>query len=184
MIECDMEEDEVHLSALDEVVGEVVGGENEPENCVLGTEEPSLQSTALSALGEVVGEVVGGENEPENCVLGTEEPSLQSTALSRLASIDFDLRPDDIDEEKRVLSFFDDGCGCSKWEGMNCIQQFSPADVRLQCLQLTRGELDMLIFGHLLTHADNSKTTTAEQRHPPSKRSRMYLSYYHHGKPI
>ena len=35
MIECDMEEDEVHLSALDEVVGEVVGGENEPENSVL-----------------------------------------------------------------------------------------------------------------------------------------------------
>ena len=77
-IECDMEEDEVHLSALDEVVG--------------------------------------GENEPENCVLGTEEPSQQSTAFSRLASINFDLRPDDIDEEKRVLSFFDDGCGCSIWE--------------------------------------------------------------------
>ena len=85
MIECDVEEDEVHLSALDEVVG----GENEPENCVLGTEEPSLQSTALSALDEVVGEVVGGENEPENCVLGTEDPSLQSTVVSRLASIDF-----------------------------------------------------------------------------------------------
>ena len=183
MIECDLEEDEVHLSALDEVVG----GENEPENSVLGAEEPSLQSTALSALDEVVGEVVGGENEPENSVLGTEEPSLQNTALSRLASIDFDLRPDDIDEEKRVLSFFYDGCGCSKWEGKNCIQQFSPAhvsDVRLQCLQLTRGELDMLIFGHLLAHADNSETTTAEQRHPPRKCSRMYLSYYHHGKPI
>ena len=43
MIECDMEEDEVHLSALDEV--------------------------HLSALDEVVGEVVGGENEPENSVL-------------------------------------------------------------------------------------------------------------------
>ena len=42
----------------------------------------------------------------------------------------------------------------------------------------------MLIFGHLLAHADNSETTTAEQRHPPRKRSRMYLSYYHHGKPI
>ena len=178
-----MEEDEVHLSALDEVVGEVVGGENEPENCVLGTEEPSLQSTALSALDEVVGEVVGGENEPEISVLGTEEPSLQSTALSRLASIDFDLRPDDIDEE-RVLSFFDDGCGFSKWEGKNCIEQFSPAHVSDVQLQLTHGELDMLNFGHLLAHADNSEKTTAEQRHPPRKRSRMYLSYYHHGKPI
>ena len=42
----------------------------------------------------------------------------------------------------------------------------------------------MLNFGHLLAHADNSETTTAEQRHPPRKRSRMSLSYYHHGKPI
>ena len=60
------------------------------------------------------------------------------------------------------------------------IQQFSPAhlsDVRLQCLQLTRREIDMMIFGYLLAHADNSETTTAEQRQCPRKHSRMYLSY-------
>ena len=34
-------------------MGERVGGENEPVNCVLGTEEPSLQSTALSRLGSI-----------------------------------------------------------------------------------------------------------------------------------
>ena len=79
MKECDMEEDEVNLSALDEVVGEVVGevvvGENEPENCVLGTEEPSLQSTALSALDEVVG--VQAHSSPEqDCCTATEQAQL------------------------------------------------------------------------------------------------------------
>ena len=121
----------------------------------------------------------------EDCGLDTEEPSLQSSALSCLANVDF--RPEDVDEGKNVLSFFEEGCGCSKWNGKNCIHQFSQAhvsDVRLQCFQLTHQEQDMMVFGQLLAHADNSEATTAEQRHPSRKRSRMHSFYYHQGKPI
>lgn len=52
---------------------------------------------------------------------------------------------------------------------------------RSQCFQLTRKELDMLIF---LLMSDYSETTSTEWRHTPSMWSRIHCSFYHQGKSI
>ena len=72
-------------------------------------------------------------------------------------------------------------------EEKNCIYQFSVGhiqEVRSQCFQLARQELDMLIFGQLFAHADNSETTSTEWRHTPTRRSQMRCSYYNQGQCI
>ena len=116
--------------------------------------------------------------------------SIETTALLQLGDIDdvgIDYRPVDVDEEKVISMFFENGCGCRKWKGKNCIHQFSVKyiqDIRSQCFQLSRQELDMLLFGQLLANADKTEITCTEWRHSPHVRSRMSCSYRHQGKSI
>ncbi len=63
----------------------------------------------------------------------SEEPCLQSlenSAVSCMAAVECELRSEDEKEEILVSSFFEEGCGCSKWEGKNCVNQFSLVHVR------------------------------------------------------
>ena len=72
-------------------------------------------------------------------------------------------------------------------ERKNCIHQFSVKyiqDIRSQCFQLSRQELDILLFGQLLANADKTEITCTEWRHSPHVRSRMSCSYRHQGKSI
>lgn len=56
-----------------------------------------------------------------------------------------------MDEGKNVLSFFEEGCGCSKWNGKNCIHQFSQAHV---------SELTVLSVDSSGTRYDGFRTTS------------------------
>ncbi len=115
--------------------------------------------------------------------------NLESIAMSRLSTLcddtEITLQPTDIEENRLVAKFFDEGCGCSKLKGQNCVQQFSASVVqefRSQCQQLSRNELDMILIGQLEAFGDNSDNTSTEWRHSPTQRSRIHCSYHHKGK--
>ena len=90
--------------------------------------------------------------------------------------------PKDEREEQFVSEFVSSGCGCSKIKGKPCKEQF-PLDhvkaVRSSCAELTHEQLDMLLFGQVLSFMDNSFTT-----HKEGERKKDYCSMTHLGKPV
>ena len=108
-------------------------------------------------------------------------------ALGRLSRINLEYRPQDIGDEQIISDFLENGCGCSKWNGNDCIQQFFVGhikEVRMHCQELSHGELDLLILGQLLPFTNNSDTVSIESRHSTTARVRQYCSYHHQGKPV
>jgi hypothetical protein len=89
-------------------------------------------------------------------------------------------------EDKLVSEFMRSGCGCTKDKGKPCSQLFSPEyvkSVRASCVELTRGELDMVILGQLVACMNTSATVSTAARHKESEREKSYTSFTHQGKP-
>ncbi len=109
--------------------------------------------------------------------------------LVTLCGTGITLQPTDIEENNLItmLLFFNGGCGCLKYKGNNCALQFSVSELqesRLQCQQLSHGELDMHLLGQWMAFGDISGNTSSEWRHSPTPRVRIQYSYHHRGKSV
>ncbi len=116
-----------------------------------------------------------------------ENSDMHEVAFSRMATITLDDSPTDVMDYHSISEFFDNGCGCSKWNGKNCVKQFSVShiqEIRMQCQELSRSELDLVILGQFLALMNNHDTVSVESHHRATPRVRPYLAYHHQGKPI
>lgn len=116
---------------------------------------------------------------------GATDSNPYEAALGRLSRMNLECQLQDISDDKAISDFWENGCGCFKWNGKNCIQQFSVShikEVRMHCQELSHGELDLLILGQLLAFMNNSDTVSVESRHSATARVRPYCSYHHQGK--
>ena len=97
------------------------------------------------------------------------------------------IRLSEVEEIRVIANFVLRGCGCNKKAGQACSSLFS-ADYftsrRLCFKELTRAELDLVIFGQLFAFKNTSTTTSASSRNTPHTRRLSYISYMHQGKPI
>ena len=91
--------------------------------------------------------------------------------------------PVDVADEQVIDQFFRDGCGCRKWGGKPCIQQFGTTQIRqarLYLKDLEKSELDMVI----MAHQNISSSVVTESRHSAASREKPYTVFYHQGKEI
>ena len=102
--------------------------------------------------------------------------------LCTLCDTEVTFRPTDIEEDRLVTMFLDGGCGCSKWKGRNCVQQFSASVVQEFRHSMSAAELYMLLMGQLVAFGDISDNTSTEWRHAPTQRTKIHYSYHHKGK--
>ena len=90
-------------------------------------------------------------------------------------------------EDDLVKQYMERGCGCLKFNGKSCSQQFSLAhvtEVRASCFELTKDELDMVILGQVMAGMNLSDSVVVESRHRRTDRERPAKTHSHQGKAI
>ena len=90
------------------------------------------------------------------------------------------LSPLSLAQCKITSAFLEKGCGCKRNQGKPCYTLFSRdhyESVQMQCSELTRNELDLVLLGQALLSSDPD-TAASNQR----KRSNM--AFYHGGARI
>ena len=79
--------------------------------------------------------------------------------------------------------FMTAGCGCRR----NCTSHFSKdhvLEVRAQCHELTRENLDMALLGQLMACLNISDSVVTECRHAETPRHRSRANYSHQGRQV
>ena len=92
----------------------------------------------------------------------------------------------DMNDDRLMEEFIGSGCGCWKWKGKPCSQQFTAKYIRDTCLSLRdleRSQLD-LIMGQLMAFANTSDSVVVESGHRQTERKKSYTTHYHQGKEI
>ena len=89
-------------------------------------------------------------------------------------------------EEHSISQFAANGCACKHFNGGSCCKLF-PAnhyrEVRDQCRELTRSELDLVVMGQLLALSHSGDMTQAK-KHKPKERKRSFTYFSHGGHTI
>ena len=83
------------------------------------------------------------------------------------------------DADPKLTSFLQQGCGCKRNRGQPCFTAFSRQHYetsRMQCAELSRDELDLVILGQLAALLVNTDNTTAG-----SGRRQRSVTTFHHG---
>ena len=111
--------------------------------CVCVNGETIISITDLDCVNETIGSdemnvMYEHEDDPESVDSGsdTEESpvpevgmvtnsDMHEAALSRMSIMNFENQPADITDDQAISEFWTSGCGCSKWNGKNCVRQFS-----------------------------------------------------------
>ena len=89
------------------------------------------------------------------------------------------------DADPKLTSFLNKGCGCKRNRGQPCFAAFSREQYetsRMQCAELSRDELDLVILGQLAALLMNTDNTTAHR--PSGRRQRSVMSFHHGGVQI
>ena len=89
-------------------------------------------------------------------------------------------------EERSIARFAERGCSCKHFDGGPCCRLFSAShyqEVRDQCRELSRSELDLVVMGQLLA-LTNSGDMTQAKKHIPKERQRSFTYFKHGGHTI
>ena len=89
-------------------------------------------------------------------------------------------------EERSIARFAQDGCSCKHFDGGPCCKLFSVShyqEVRDQCRELTRSELDLVVMGQLLALTHSGHMTQAK-KHIQKERTRSFTYFKHGGHTI
>ena len=92
----------------------------------------------------------------------------------------------EVEETQYVQTFVSKSCGCVLHNGRSCSEQFSIdhyLQIRSQCKELTRAELDMALLGQLSAFCFSGEQTVraTSQRHPSEARQHTYTMFWHKG---
>ena len=89
-------------------------------------------------------------------------------------------------EERSISRFTANGCACKHFDGGPCCKLFSTShyrEVRDQCRELTRSELDLVVMGQLLALTHSGAMTQAK-KHKPKERQKSFTYFFHGGHKI
>ena len=89
------------------------------------------------------------------------------------------------DTDPKLTAFLEEGCGCKRNGGKPCYTSFSREQYetsRMQCAELSRTELDLVILGQIAALLKDTSNTTAHR--PSSQRQRTTMAFHHHGVSI
>ena len=89
-------------------------------------------------------------------------------------------------EERSNARFAQGGCSCKHFDGGPCCKLFSLShcqEVRDQCRELTRSELDLVVMGQLLALTHSGHMTQAK-KHIQKERTRSFTYFKHGGHTI
>ena len=95
-------------------------------------------------------------------------------------------RKEDENETDVIKTFSSSGCGCQLQDGGQCSSSFLEAhfaEYRSNCLELSKGELDILIMGQIYAFTNRSIHTlhTLRHRHSEEERKKEYSTFRHQG---
>ena len=97
-----------------------------------------------------------------------------------------DMRQIDLDEKEAVDKFFENGCGCTLFDGKPCFTAFSKEHIsfiRDEISSLDRNDRYNLLFGHVM--ATVRVTDTVERNGRPTKdRERVRGVFLHEGMKV
>ena len=91
-------------------------------------------------------------------------------------------------EDEELNRFLEEGCGCQVLRGRPCFRLFSKEHyekVRLECRELERNQLDLVILGQIMGGLNDQQETTAQKYgHGHQERSRASMTFTHRGQRI
>jgi len=95
--------------------------------------------------------------------------------------------PGEEDGDKSLERFLQEECGCKYARGP-CSRLFTQEQyehVRLDCRDLSRKELDLVVLGQIMAGLSNDpETSDLRYRHGEKARERSSMAFYHHGHRI
>ena len=87
-----------------------------------------------------------------------------------------------------LAKFLAKGCGCKKACGRPCYTLFPKEhyqEIRWQCAELTRNELDMVLMGQIMaTMSNDTVIQAAKFRHTPTQRKLSSMAFFHGGHQV
>ena len=89
-----------------------------------------------------------------------------------------------VDQDPDLSAFLEKGCGCKRSKGKPCYSLFSRdhyESMRMQCRELSRDELDLVILGQIAALLAHTSNTIAPK---PLPRQRSSMAFYHGGVQI
>ena len=89
-------------------------------------------------------------------------------------------------EERSIARLAQGGCSCKHFDGGPCCKLFSVShyqEVRDQCRELTRSELDLVVMGQLLALTHSGHMTQAK-KHIQKEHTRSFTYFKHGGHTI
>ena len=115
----------------------------------------------------------------------------KETALVTLdaSPVSVDYQMDDIEEERKVKEYAQNGCTCLQGGSGPCCRMFSEShyqEYRSYCFEMSKGELDMLIIGQIscLTNTSDLTRHSTHHRHKLAERQHAFSQLRHKGLPV
>ena len=97
-----------------------------------------------------------------------------------------DVRKIDLDEQREVTKFFENGCGCNLYDGKPCYQAFTKehfCTIRDQCSSFDRHDQYNVLFGHVMATVQASEHVHRNGR-PSTDRQRVTGEFLHEGMKV
>ena len=92
------------------------------------------------------------------------------------------------DSDSELEQFLEKRCGCKRASERPCYTLFSKKhyqEIRWQCAELTRVELDMVLMGQIMANLSNDpETSSSKFRHTPTQRKLSSMAFFHGGHQV
>ena len=97
-----------------------------------------------------------------------------------------EMRAIDADEVRKVEEFFEEGCGCTLYNGRGCCYAFTRehiSSIRDQCSSFERHDLQNILFGHVMATINPSEIVE-NRGHETKNRERIAANFLHEGRKV
>lgn len=121
-------------------------------------------------------------NPQVQCLLHKRTPTWMRYSISHSLCDNLLVISQQNDSDPQLTAFLVSGCGCKQDQGKPCFQSFPREhyeSLRMQCAELTRNDLDLILFGQL--SALLSTTASTQSHRPATSRQRSSMTFYHRG---
>ena len=109
-----------------------------------------------------------------------DEPAVVTLSAGAAVHVPLEERSVDVEERETIRNFLSEGCKCRSKGCHRLFDEEALTNMRSDCAELDRDQLDLVVMGHLIGSIVDSKETSGT-RHLPKSREKPFSKFLYRG---
>ena len=120
---------------------------------------------------------------PDQTCVPLDEPAVVTPPAGAAVQVPLEERGVDVQERETIRTFLREGCKCRSKGCHRLFDEETLRNMRGDCAELDRDQLDLLVMGHLIGSTVDSKETSGT-RHLPKSREKPFSKFLYRGNQV